>query len=79
MAIPSEHAGKELARLIEQVTTSHTPIEITGSTGNAVLISVADWEAIQETLYLSKIPGMQESLREGLATPLQDCSDSPGW
>ena len=33
---------------------------------NAVLVGEEDWNAIQETLYLLSIPGMRESIREGL-------------
>jgi PHD/YefM family antitoxin component YafN of YafNO toxin-antitoxin module len=38
-------------------------------TGNAVLISESEWNAIQETLYLSSIPNMIESIKEGGNTP----------
>jgi antitoxin YefM len=41
--------------------------------------SEEDWEAIQETLFLLSIPGMRESIREGMATPVHGCSEDPGW
>ena len=44
-----------------------------------MLLSEADWNAIQETLHLVSIPGMRESILEGLATTLEDLSDQPGW
>jgi len=47
--------------------------------GNAVLLAEADWNAIQETLDLVSIPGMRESILDGLATPVADLSDQPGW
>lgn len=34
---------------------------------NAVLLSADDWSAIQETLYLLGVPGMRESILEGMA------------
>ncbi len=46
-----------------------------GKTPEATL----DWSAIQEALYLLSIPGMGESIREGLQTPLTECSADPGW
>jgi PHD/YefM family antitoxin component YafN of YafNO toxin-antitoxin module len=52
---------------------------ISGKRSNAVLVSEEDWSAIQETLYLLAIPGMRESILEGLATPVKDLSDHPGW
>ena len=47
--------------------------------GNAALLAEADWNAIQETLDLVSIPGMRESILDGLATPVADLSDQPGW
>jgi hypothetical protein len=38
-----------------------------------------DWRSIQETLYLLSIPGMRESIQEGLQTPLQECSEEVEW
>jgi PHD/YefM family antitoxin component YafN of YafNO toxin-antitoxin module len=54
-------------------------VQINGRRGNAVLLSESDWNAIQETLHLVSIPGMRESILEGLATTLEDLSDQPGW
>lgn len=68
-----------LYRLIEDVAASHIPILIQGKQSNAVLIAEEDWRAIQETLYLLSIPGMRESIREGLATPVEDCDEELGW
>jgi antitoxin YefM len=42
-------------------------------TGNAVLISESEWNAIQETLYLSSIPNMIKPIKEGGKTPLSEC------
>jgi len=36
-------------------------------------ISDDDWNAIQETLYLNSIPGMYDSLKSGIETPLSEC------
>jgi len=49
-------ARKELYKLLDEASSSHEPIQITGKRSNAVLISIEDWEAIQETLYLLSIP-----------------------
>jgi len=54
-------------------------VQISGKRGNAVLLSEADWNAIQETLHLVSIPGMRESILAGLATPTEELSDQPGW
>jgi prevent-host-death family protein len=78
-AISIEKAGKSLSNLVDQVAQSHEPVQILGRGGNAVLVAEEDWRAIKETLHLVSIPGMRESIRDGMATPVQDCSEDPGW
>lgn len=52
---------------------------ISGKRNNAVLISAEDWEAIQETLYLLSVPGMRESIKEGMAEPVEECAKELDW
>ena len=77
--IKATDARSKLYRLIDEVTSYHNPITITGKRGNAVLLSEEDWRAIQETLYLLSIPGMRESIRKGLGTPVDECSEELDW
>ncbi len=77
--IKATDARSKLYRLIDEVTSSHNPITITGKRGNAVLLSEEDWRAIQETLFLLSIPGMRESIRKGLRTPVDECSEELDW
>jgi prevent-host-death family protein len=77
--VTATEARAKLYRLIDQAATSHEPIVITGKRANAVLISEDDWRVVQETLYLLSIPGMRESIREGLETPLEECAEDLGW
>ncbi|KAF1082118.1 MAG: YefM protein (antitoxin to YoeB) [Candidatus Rifleibacterium amylolyticum] len=72
-------ARSKLYSLIDETNKSHRPIVITGKRGNAVLISEEDWNAIEETLYLLSIPGMRESIREGMAQDLEECDEGPDW
>ncbi|MHB8203914.1 MAG: type II toxin-antitoxin system Phd/YefM family antitoxin [Desulfomonilaceae bacterium] len=72
-------ARSQLYKLIDDVASSHEPVQISGKRGNAILISEEDWRSIQETLYLMSIPGMRESIRQGLETPVEECSENPGW
>ena len=66
-------------KLLDKTAQSHKPIQITGKRHNAVLISEEDWTSIQETLYLLSIPGMRESIRKGLKTPVKECDSKPKW
>ena len=72
-------ARSQLYKLIQEVASSHEPVQISGKRGNAILISEEDWRSIQETLYLMSMPGMSESIRQGLETPVEECSENPGW
>ena len=72
-------ARANLFRLLDEVATTHEPILITGKRGNAILIAEEDWRAIEETMYLLSIPGMRESIVEGMKAPLEDFSDEVEW
>jgi antitoxin YefM len=72
-------ARKSLFKLLVDTASSHEPIHITGKKGGAVLVSEDDWAAVQETLYLLSIPGMRESIRQGIATPVSKCSKELKW
>lgn len=77
--ITAEEAQSNLINLMAETSASHKPIQIAGEREQAVLISEEDWRSIQETLYLLSIPGMRESIREGMNTPLSECDEDPGW
>ncbi|WP_289021040.1 type II toxin-antitoxin system Phd/YefM family antitoxin [uncultured Desulfobacter sp.] len=72
-------ARSNLYRLIDQASLSHEPIIITGKRANAVLLSEEDWKSIQETMFLLNIPGMRESIQDGLSTPAEECSEDLEW
>jgi prevent-host-death family protein len=77
--ISATEARSKMYRLIDEISSSHEPVTITGKRANAVLISEDDWRSIQETLHLLSIPGMRESIREGLETPIEDCAEELEW
>ena len=72
-------ARDNLYRLLDEAADSHEPVQITGKRNNVILISEEDWNAVQETLYLLSIPGMRESIVKGMATPVEETSEKPGW
>ena len=77
--ITATEARKQLYRLLDEANASHEPIHIAGKRGGAVLIAEEDWRSIEETLYLLSIPGMRESIRKGLKTPVSKCSKDLTW
>jgi len=78
-SLTASEARARLYRLIDETAESHEPIRISGKRHNAVLVSEDDWSAVQETLYLLSVPGMRESIREGLGTPVDQCSEVLDW
>lgn len=68
-----------LYKLLDEVAQSHEPVLITGKRTNAVLISEDDWRAMEETIYLLSVPGMRESIVQGMNTPLEECADEVEW
>ena len=72
-AINITNARKELYNLVEEVNLYSEPTLIVSKKGNAVLVSENDWNAIQETIYLNSIPGIVESIKEGMDTAIEDC------
>jgi antitoxin YefM len=77
--LTASEARANLYRLIDQATESHQPIVISGKRTSAVLVSAEDWEAIQETLYLLSVPGMRESIKAGMAEPVESCAKELDW
>jgi prevent-host-death family protein len=66
MSITASEARKNLFPLIEQVNDDRTPIEITSRRGDAVLMSRADYEALEETAHLLRSPANARRLLESL-------------
>ncbi len=77
--LTASEARAQLYRLIDEAAKSHVPIRITGKRHNAVLVSEEDWAAVQETLYLLSVPGMRESIKEGMESPVEECSAELDW
>jgi antitoxin YefM len=77
--ISASEARAKFYRLIDEAAASHQPVLITGKRNNAVLVSEEDWAAIQETLFLLSVPGMRESIKEGMNTPINNCSKDLDW
>jgi prevent-host-death family protein len=57
------NARQNLFQLVAEVNIGFNPITIVNNKGkNAVLISEEEWKNIEETLYLSSIPGLVEDI-----------------
>jgi antitoxin YefM len=66
MAITASEARKNLFPLIEQVNDDRAPVEITSKRGDAVLIGIDDYRALEETAYLLRAPANVRRLLESM-------------
>ncbi len=62
MSVTASEARKTLFPLIKQVHDDRTAVEITSKAGNAVLMSIEEYEAWQETAYLFRSPANAQRL-----------------
>ena len=59
------NARQNLFQLVSDVNIGFNPITIVNNKGkNAVLISEDEWKNIEETLYLSSIPGLVDDVNK---------------
>jgi antitoxin YefM len=77
--LTASEARANLYRQMDQAAESHQPITIAGKRHDAVLVSAEDWQAIQETLFLLAVPGMRESIKEGMVEPIDACAKGLDW
>ena len=66
MAISASEARSRLFPLIQQVNDDHLPVRISSKGGDAVLMSAADFDAWQETIYLLRSPANARRLMEAV-------------
>jgi PHD/YefM family antitoxin component YafN of YafNO toxin-antitoxin module len=78
-SMTATEARRLLYSLLDDVAESHEPLQIAGKRHSAVLIAEEDWRAVQETLYLTSIPGMRDSILKGLRAPVEKCAKELDW
>ena len=67
---------ENLDSILEEIQHTYEPFIIAGEKHSAVLISEEAWRSIKETIYLSSIPGMKESIILGMQEKIEDCSST---
>lgn len=77
--LTASKARSMLYKLMDSVAKNHEPVQITGKRSNAMLISEEDWSAIQETLFLTSIPGMKDSIVKGMKMPVKKLAKELKW
>jgi antitoxin YefM len=77
--LTTSEAASRLDEVLDNLAESHEVVQIAGQRHSGVLVSEDDWRAIQETLYLSSVSGMKDSIVEGLRTPVEECAKELDW
>lgn len=72
--INASTAKHRLNKIIDETAVSNRPVGISGRAGRAVLVPRKMWNSTMETLYLCSMPGVRESIIEGVKTPVKDLS-----
>jgi len=70
--ITATSARANLFGLIDQVVEESEEVMITTKRKNVVMVSEEDWRSIQETLHLSSIPGMVNSILDSSHDQIED-------
>lgn len=71
--VTMSEARKNFFKLGEETHITHKPIIVKGRKFNIIMVDEEDWNSMQETMYLSSIPGMVDSILEADKTPLEEC------
>ena len=64
---------KNLFGYLDAAAVNDEKIIVTTKNGNAVIVSEEYLRGLEETCYLYSIPGMRESILEGINTPIEEC------
>lgn len=73
--LTTSQARTKLFKLVDYTAKSHAPVYIVGKKNKAVLISEDDYRALKETLFLTSVPGMKDSILDASKEPLETCVD----
>lgn len=65
---------KNLFEFVEQAVVYGDVVNVSTKNGNAVVMSEEDYNSMVETLHLSSIPGMVESIKAAAQEPVEDCT-----
>lgn len=66
MSVTASEARKNLFPLIEQVNNDRLAVQITSRRGDAVLLSRAEYDSLEETAHLLRVPANAKRLIESL-------------
>jgi antitoxin YefM len=78
-ALSVTEVRRRLYRLVDEMAETHEPVLVAGKRNRVVIVGESDWRAIQETLHVLRDPAARGCIVEGLATPVEECSEALDW
>jgi len=73
------NVSDRLDDVLAEVQNSYEPMIIAGEKHSAVLVSEEVWRSVEETIYLTSIPGMKDSIIAGMNEKIEECSSTVEW
>ncbi len=71
----TSQARANLFKIIDHASGAHEPIYIIGKKNKVVLIAEEDYRAMAETLYITSVPGLKDSILKASKEPIENFSD----
>lgn len=66
---------KNLFSFLDAAAVNDEKIIVTTKNGTAAIVSEEYLRSLEETCYLCGVPGMTESIVEGMKTPAEECEE----
>lgn len=77
--ITAEKAKENFQKLMTDLNKSKKPLKVKGNGSSVIMLSEEEWRGIQETLYITSVPGLKEKLLENRDEPLDESLDDVQW
>ncbi len=65
---------RNMQEYIASCINNNDIVKINNNIGNLIVMSEQEYNGLLETLHLCSIPGMKESIVNGIKTPLAECA-----
>jgi len=78
--LSASDARKRLYNLVDEVKDTHVPVQIVGKRKlRSSYFGRGTGGQLKRLCISASIPGMRESIKKGLKTPVEKCEEDPGW
>ncbi len=75
----TSQARANLFKIIDHTVKYHEATYIIGKRGKAVLIPEEDYRALMETLHITSVPGLKDSILKASAEPIETFAEDIDW